>query len=77
MVLDVDGLPVLKDPSGMSEEELGKSRATQVKEFTIASVSETDKIVISEITDQDFNLVKKGNLWVVNKIGRASCRERV
>ena len=66
MVLDVDGLPALKDPSGMSEEELGKSRATQVKEFTIASVSETDKIVISEITDQDFNLVKKGNLWIVN-----------
>ncbi len=50
---------------GMSTEEISQSRQTQIKEFTIASVSETNKITISETTDEDFALIKKGYIWSV------------
>ena len=50
---------------GMSTAELDSSRQTQIKQFTIASVSETNVITISETTDEDFNLVEKGYIWSV------------
>jgi predicted phage tail protein len=48
---------------GISTEEIDESRQTQIKEFTVASVSETNVVTISEITDEDFNLVKVGYIW--------------
>ena len=48
---------------GISTEEINESRQTQIKEFTVASVSETNVVTISEITDEDFNLVKAGYIW--------------
>ena len=65
-VVEIGGRMQTKDPSGMSDEELGKSRQTQIKEFTIASVVDTRVITISEVTDTDFNLINKGNIWAVN-----------
>ena len=50
---------------GMTTEELDATRQTQIKQFTVASVSETNVITISEISDEDFNLVEKGFIWSV------------
>ena len=50
---------------GMTTEELDATRQTQIKQFTIASVSETNVIAISETTDEEFNLVEKGFIWSV------------
>jgi len=65
-IVEIGGRMQTKDPSGMSDEELGKSRQTQIKEFTIASVVDTRVVTISEVTDTDFNLINKGNIWAVN-----------
>ena len=65
-VVEIGGRMRTKDPSGMSDEELSKSRQTQIKEFTIASVVDTRVVTISEVTDTDFNLIDKGNIWAVN-----------
>ena len=55
-----------QEPSdGISTEEIDESRQTQIKQFTIASVSETNVVTISETTDEDFNLIKKGFIWSV------------
>jgi predicted phage tail protein len=50
---------------GMTTEELDATRQTQIKQFTVASVSETNVITVSETTDEDFNLVEKGFIWSV------------
>ena len=49
--------------NGLTDSEI--NRAPQIKTYTIASVSETNKVTISELTDEDFNLIKKGYLWSV------------
>ena len=48
---------------GVTTEEIDSTRQTQIKQFTIASVSETNVVTISETTDDDFNLIKKGFIW--------------
>lgn len=48
---------------GMSTAEIDESRQTQIKEFTVASVSETNVVTISETTDEDFNLIQAGYIW--------------
>jgi hypothetical protein len=50
---------------GIPDSDLDSSREPQIKQFTIASVSETNVITISETTDEDFNLIKKGFIWSV------------
>ncbi|MDA7495837.1 phage tail protein [bacterium] len=50
---------------GMTTEELDATRQTQIKQFTIASVSETNVVTISENTDDDFNLIEIGFIWSV------------
>jgi hypothetical protein len=65
-IVEIGGKMKTKDPSGMSDEELGKARQTQIKEFTIASVVDTRVVTVSEVNDADFNLLTKGNVWAVN-----------
>lgn len=50
---------------GMTTEELDATRQTQIKQFTITSVSETNVVTISENTDEDFNLIEVGFIWSV------------
>ena len=54
---------------GMTPEEVSKTRQTQIKQFTIASVSEDNVVTISETEDQDFNLIKRGTIWSVQNTG--------
>ena len=53
-------------PEGLSDAEIDESRQSQIKEFTISTVTENRVIKVTETTDQDFNLIKKGGLWSVN-----------
>ena len=53
-------------PEGLSDAEIDESRQSQIKEFTISTVTENKVIKVTETTDQDFNLIKKGGLWSVN-----------
>jgi predicted phage tail protein len=50
---------------GMTTAEVNKRRQTQIREFTIASLSEDRVVTISETEDQSFNLIKKGSIWSV------------
>lgn len=55
-----------QEPSeGISTQEIDESRQTQIKQFTIASVSETNVVTISETNNEDFNLISKGFIWSV------------
>ena len=52
-------------PEGIPTSDVDASREPQIKQFTIASVSETNVITITETTDEDFNSVLKGYVWSV------------
>lgn len=45
--------------------EVDKQRQSQIKEYTIAAVEDNKIITISETTDEEFNILKKGFLWSV------------
>ena len=50
---------------GVTASDIDSSREPQIKQFTIASVSETNVITITEATDEDFNSVFRGYVWSV------------
>jgi len=52
-------------PQGTPDSEVDSSREPQIKQFTIASVSETNVITITETEDEDFNSVLRGYVWSV------------
>ena len=47
----------------LPQSELDKQRQSQIKQYTIASVTDNKVITISETTDEDFNSLKRGFLW--------------
>tara|TARA_R100000008_G_scaffold21746_1_gene11497 strand:+ start:2006 stop:5329 length:3324 start_codon:yes stop_codon:yes gene_type:complete len=51
------------EPEGLTSTEIDEFRQPQIKQFTVASVSETNVVTISETTDEDFNLLKNGYIW--------------
>ena len=61
----------LGDRKGISQAEIDKTRAPQIKQFTVESVSvnegaeggPSNKITIEEKEDEDFGLVQKGTVW--------------
>lgn len=52
----------------LDQTEIDKTRQTQIKEFTISSITNSNQIVISETTDEDFNLIPVGSLWSVQNL---------
>ena len=50
---------------GMTTAEVSKTRQIQIKQFTIASMSQDNVVTISETEDQDFNLINKGSIWSI------------
>ena len=57
--------------AGISTDEIDATRQTQIKQFTVASVSETNVVTIAETTDADFNLIDKGFIWSVQNTAAA------
>ena len=55
-------------PSGIPQSEIDETRQTQIKEFTILSITSNNVINITETTDEDFNLIVKGSLWSVQNL---------
>jgi hypothetical protein len=57
----------LKDPDDtpITQLDINETRQTQIKEFTISSISQSNIISITEMSDQDFNLIPLGSLWSV------------
>lgn len=49
--------------SGLSQSEIDKTRQTQIKSFTVASVSDGNVVKITEVQDEDFNSIPVGSLW--------------
>lgn len=49
--------------SGLSQSEIDKTRQTQIKSFTVASVSDGNVVKITEVQDEDFNTIPVGSLW--------------
>ena len=56
---------------GISMSEIDSTREPQIKQFTISSVSETNVISVTETSDSDFNLIKKGFIWSVQNTASA------
>jgi len=50
---------------GITDSEIDNQRASQIKYFTISSVTDNNIISISETTDEDFNLITRGTIWSV------------
>lgn len=49
--------------SGLTQSQIDKTRQTQIKSFTVASVSDGNVVKISEVEDEDFNVIPVGSLW--------------
>jgi len=51
--------------TSLTQSDIDETRQTQIKEFTISSITNSNEIIISETTDEDFNLIPIGSLWSV------------
>jgi len=49
--------------SGLTQSQIDRTRQTQIKSFTVASVSDGNIVKISEIEDEDFSFIPVGSLW--------------
>lgn len=56
------------DNSGISDSEINAQRVAQFTSFTIASVTNSTEITITEVTNEDFNLIIKGTIWMVENM---------
>lgn len=60
-----------KPSDGITMGEIDATRQTQIKQFTVVSVSETNVVTVAETTDTDFNLINKGFIWSVQNTAAA------
>lgn len=49
----------------LPQSELDKERQSQIKQYTISSVTDNNIVNITETTDEEFNSLKKGFLWSI------------
>ena len=63
--IDLQSKLKLKTPNDqpLTQEQIDQTRQTQIKQFTVASITNSNVVQISETTDEDFNLIPKGSLW--------------
>lgn len=53
------------DNSGVSDAKIDELRESQITSFTVASVSSGNIVTIQETSNESFNLIVKGSLWIM------------